>query len=253
MKREYVPSLIGKSGTKVAELRDKFKVRISFPRRQPPQPRAQPAAGDASATPQETATRQQPQQTAADTNGAADLPADTTGSTSAVPLTNGHSEHTTATVEAPAAAEAVPASAENEKEKENERPAAADEKPPENANEKENENERPAAADEKPPENAQPSAEEAPEKPAEAEAAPPTMSWADEMERTEARAAEEQLEEVVIVGYKDRADACRAEIERLVALAAAHTTEDLFVDASIHRHLIGALLQYTVVYYFVLH
>ena len=74
---------------------------------------------------------------------------------------------------------------------------------------------------------------------------PSTMNCADEMERMEARAAEEQLEEVVIVDYKDRADTCRAEVERLVALAAAHTTEDIFVDASIHRHLIGALVQYT--------
>ena len=209
-----MPSLIGKSGSKVAELRDKFKVRISFPRRQPhqpQQPRAQPAAGDASAKPQETASRQQQQQqqqqATTDTQDTSDLPANTT--TSSVPLTNGHSEHTTA--EAPATAEAVPT------------PAA-------------NENEKPVAEEEKPAETVQPSAEESTEKPVEANAAPSTISWAEEMERT----VEEQLEEVVIVGYKDRADACRAEIERLVALAAAHTTEELFIDGSIHRRLIGA-------------
>lgn len=220
MKRDYVPSLIGKSGAKAAELRDKFKVRISFARRQPPHPRAQ--APDAGSNAHDTTAQQQ--SVAPDASAVvpetAEVEAKTNSAVESVPLANGHDDQTPAPAPTAAATEAVAESASSEAEK-------AEHQEPE-----------PVPESEKPVDTAQPSQEATVEKqPAEPKAAPSasSLNWADEMEREQ----EEQLEEVVIVGYKDHADACRAEIERLVALAAAHTTEDLFIDESVHRRLIG--------------
>lgn len=225
MKRDYVPSLIGKSGAKAAELRDKFKVRISFARRQPPHPRAQAGPPDAGSNAHETAAQQESVAVGASAvvPETAEVEAKTNSAADSVPLANGHDDQTPAPAPAAAATEAVAESASSEAEK-----AEHQEPEPE-----------PVPESEKPVDTAQPSQEATVEKqPAETKAAPSasSLNWADEMEREQ----EEQLEEVVIVGYKDNADACRAEIERLVALAAAHTTEDLFIDESVHRRLIGA-------------